>query len=102
MKEFSRSDLELLKDLLSKLIKAKKENEYFLGLCGFINRHYSEPFQEGDINNEKCNYLLYIVKKNKPTGWFHKNFISDGGYYWKEGEINPRIKFIKKLIKKNS
>ena len=65
MKEFSKSDLELLKDLLSKLIKAKEKNDYFLGL-------------------------------------FHKNFISDNGYYWKEGKIDPRIKFIKKLIKKSS
>tara|TARA_R110000803_G_scaffold144776_2_gene210604 strand:+ start:304 stop:582 length:279 start_codon:yes stop_codon:yes gene_type:complete len=92
MKEFSKSNLELLKDLLSKLIKAKEKNDYFLGLCGFINRHYSSDYHT----------LIRIIEKNEPTSWFHKNFISDGGYYWKEGEIDPRIKFIKKLIKKSS
>ena len=91
MKKF-KSDLELLKDLLSKLIKAKKENEYFLGLCGFINRHYSTDYFT----------LMRIIEKNKPTGWFHKKFFSDAGYYWKEGKIDFRIKFIKKLIKKYS
>ena len=94
MKKISKNDLELLKDLLNRLIEAKKKDEHFLGLCGFINKHFKHV--------PDYSRLLRIIRDSEPKGWYYVCFIQDGGYYWKAGDINPRIKFVKKLIKKYS
>ena len=55
------------------------------------------------ITMEERNTLLDYIRNNRPSmfssidAFFH----GESGYYWKCGDVRPRIKWLKKHIKKN-
>lgn len=68
--------------------------EYFNnGLCIWINNiqwhHY--------ITWRESRKLRKYIKENRPKNIY---WLIRYGYYWKSGDINPRIKWINKHIKK--
>ena len=82
-----------IKTLLEILLDYYKNNKIYSiqsdGLCWAIQRLCDENIillQEGDI-------LLEYLYSNKPEwAW--------AGYWWTMGDVPPRIKFLKQLIKK--
>ncbi len=57
---------------------------------------------QGKINNVEQLRLHFYIKDNPPLLVYLRKIIMNGGYYWKPGDIAPRIKWINKHIKKNS
>jgi len=87
-----------INELLELLLNNKSSFRY--GLCSWVsNLKYRNILsrQEGAL-------LLDYIDNNRPSKWssidafIHRN----KGFFWKEGDINPRIKWIKKHIKLNS
>lgn len=61
------------------------------GLC-----QWSETlFSNGKITYQELIYILSVIRERKP---FIAKLLGKA-YYWKIGEINPRIKFLKKHLK---
>jgi hypothetical protein len=58
-------------------------------------------FVENIINYSEYKCILKYIKSNRPSKYSSLNsFLSqDSPYYWKDTNINPRIKWIKKHIK---
>jgi hypothetical protein len=91
-----RTDVELLKLLLRQV---KKDFSYFQwlkkyyasGLCVTI----SDMRIHCIINNNELHKLYYLIGDNKP-----KN--TGRVYWWPPGKKYPRVRFLKKLIKKLS
>jgi hypothetical protein len=79
------------------LLEIMLENQdYFSdGLCHWIDRLYINKIISP---HEKYKLKIYI-EKNKPFNW--RTFVNSA-YYWKPENIKPRIKWIKKHIKKLS
>lgn len=87
-----------IKELLELLL----ENKIFfrVGLCGWVdNLHWN-----GKINFEECILLNKHIKHNRPSMFSSWDAFqhSNSCFYWKAGDIKPRIKWIKKHIKLNS
>lgn len=87
-----RSIKELLQILLS-------NQQYFsLGLCHWTHKLYNN----GLISDDEDNLLYAYIRKNRPSmyssigAWRQRN--SD--WFWKQGNIEPRIKWINKHILK--
>jgi len=87
---------------IKELLELTLENEqYFVGgLCGWFENLYRSHL----IVFEEWNKLQNYADNNKPSiyssvdRFIHRNTT----YWWKRGDIKPRIKWIKKHIKKNS
>jgi hypothetical protein len=76
-----RSDLELLKLLLSELNSGRD----FSGLCYLVKWTFTFTLEE-------ARRLLRIIEANKPnSGKFD-------GYYWREYDVAPRRAFLEQLI----
>lgn len=88
-----------IKELLQVMLDNQK---YFtLGLCSWAkDLLYSKKL----INIQEFYQLYNYVEKNRPSKFSSisafKNREND--YYWEVKDINPRIKWLKKHIKKNS
>lgn len=85
-----------VKELLELMLE--HEEEFAAGLCGWINLlNFS-----GVITYDEYNVLSEYIDHNRPSKYSslsaYKN--RNKGFYWKLGEIAPRIKWIKKQIKK--
>lgn len=78
-----RSIDELLEVMLDNIDKFEK------GLCLWNTSLYAED----KISEEEWIRLRRYIKKNQP--WFYL-----GGYYWPKGILEPRLKWIRKHIKK--
>lgn len=90
-----RNEKELLQLML-------RHQEYFsLGLCSWI---CNILIFEKIITKEECRLLLDYIEKNRPSIYSSIDAYKNRGrhFYWKEGNINPRIKWINKHIKKLS
>ena len=82
-----------IKELLEILLYNYKNNRIYsiqkLGICWAMDILY----QENIISlEEKCILSEYIYSNRPEYAWI--------GYWWLEGDVPPRIKFLKQLIKK--
>ena len=96
-----------LKELIPLLIKEIKEGEN-LGLCG---ANY-DLFWYKESLDEDFDLLQELIKKAKPHWWqpryycyqgvFYCRFINKiySPFYWQRGRIKPRVKWLKKQLKK--
>lgn len=87
-----------IKELLQIMLDNKQY--FFSGLCSWSN----EIHCNGLINGYEWKTLREYIDKNRPSKFSSIDAFKSrkSGYYWKNGNINPRIKWIKKHIKKNS
>lgn len=79
------------------------ENLFFTGLCQWTQMLYYDEL----ITVEEASYLDTLIHKKRPLKTrlqehlyflpykYRKNTL----YYWKIGEIEPRIKFLKRFLK---
>lgn len=81
-----------IKELLEVMVNNKQH--FNSGLCGWCLRLRLYDI----INGGEYNQLLSYIRKNRPF-LTHLNL---SAYYWKIGRLEPRIKWLKKHIKKNS
>jgi len=89
---------------IKELLEIALENEECFnnegGLCGW----FSMLCRFQLIDYKEMIILINYAKANKPSiftsiyRFIHRN----NGFWWKKGDITPRIKWIKKHIKKNS
>ncbi len=82
---------------IKELLTVMLENIHFeSGLCWWICNLY----WKGIISSKEYHILKDYVLSNKPITFYRMFGKLD--YYWRVGNINPRIRWIKKHIKKNS
>lgn len=88
-----------IKELLQLMLD--NQDKFESGLCSWRQnlRWFDEAYLTNDENELLCNY----IKQNRPSKWSSMQAFlhSDDEYYWKYGDIKPRIKWIKEHIKKN-
>ncbi len=84
-----RSIKELLQVMLDNLILFDN------GLCYWATELYHEEL----ISYEERRILMNYIQNNKPSFSSITSLVT-GGYYWRAGKINPRIKWINKHINK--
>lgn len=84
-----------IKELLELMLENK--HLFISGLCYW---NYWILNNEKISGDEYCELRDYI-EKNKPITWYNLVIHRNGSYWWKPGDINPRIKWIKKHIKIN-
>ncbi len=89
-----------IKELLQVMLDNQK---YFVsGLCNLVDNICLKDL----ISMKEHRILLNYVKENKPSTFSSferfKQEICAEAYWWKKGNINPRIKWLKKHIKQNS
>lgn len=73
----------------------KHFDEYFIsGLCWVINRMKEENL----LSKEERDYLLQLLKDNKPKDHDPHN----GWYYWPECQKEPRMQWLNNQININS
>ncbi len=93
---------------IKELLELMLDNKDFFrsGLCQWNNSLYARDIITLDERKILSNYIVsnrppfydsvnmfyHTIRRHDPTGY----------YYWKDGEIKPRIKWIKKHIAKNS
>ena len=72
------------------------ENEKFFtyGLCAWVN----DLNMHRIINSTEWDILRKYIQDHRP--WY-SSLLYSGDYYWTPGNIKPRIRWIKKHIKKN-
>jgi hypothetical protein len=81
------------KELLELMLLGIVDNGFFrIGLCGLVDRLYYNHI----IDNEEYLRLYAFVKSNPPKKTY------DDIWYWKPGNLKPRIVWLKKHIEKNS
>ena len=91
MEKKERSINELLQLLLNNI------NLFESGLCYLISDLYIKDI----ITISECAKLEYYVNINKPINFNTLlHCMKDGYFYWKRGSKEPRIKWLKKHIKK--
>ena len=78
---------------IDELLEVMLDNvtEFEDGLCAWAVRLYCIYL----INHEEFEKLHRYIKENRP--WF--SFMG-GAYYWSVGKLEPRLKWIRKHIKK--
>jgi hypothetical protein len=87
-----------IKELLELMLD---HQEYFrYGLCEWA----TDLWVKHILNSSEYYTLMVYIKSNRPSRWsswdafnYHK-----GGYWWTMSNINPRIKWLNKHIKKNT
>lgn len=88
-----------IKELLEIMLENK--DLFKNGLCSWVVLLYSYD----RISNKEYLILMEYIENNRPSIFSSLNsFLSQisNSYYWKSGDINPRIKWIQKHIKINS
>jgi hypothetical protein len=87
---------------IKELLQLMMDNQglFCAGLCVWTNI----LFYQSIISISECFILREYIKSNRPSMFssFDAFIHSIEGYYWKQGDIKPRIKWIQKHIKKNS
>jgi hypothetical protein len=82
------------------LLELMLENQQFFksGLCRWIENMY----RRGIITEAECYRLEYYLSQNKPITFYKILRMNNNRYWWRIGDIKPRIKWIEKHIKKLS
>lgn len=87
---------------IKELLQTMLDNQDFfsIGLCAWA----SDLYYFNLITYEERIVLRSYIRDNRPSKYSSINaFIhKDSDFYWFEGDISPRIKWIKKHIKLNS
>jgi hypothetical protein len=91
--------MKTVKELLNMMLN--NQHLFHNGLCGWALTLYHYDI----ISKEEHQLISKYILKNRPSIFsslycFKVQFRS--GYFWKAGDIAPRIKWIKKHIKRNS
>ena len=88
-----------IKELLQLMLD--NQEHFVSGLCSwafYLCRH-------GKINNLELMLLDRYIKTNKPSKWSSfdafSNSLKKSDWYWKYGNIKPRVEWINKHIKIN-
>jgi hypothetical protein len=81
------------------LLQIMLDNQHLFinGLCGFTEL----LFLENKVTSLERLKLLSYIRRNRPPMLSSMDCLRSqltSGYYWKKGEIEPRIKWIKKHI----
>lgn len=93
-----------IKELLELMLDNK--DLFNTGLCDWTLKLYLLDI----ISDEECYLLRQYIISNRPSLYnnfrmFYHTILRDdpeSHFYWKRGDIKPRIKWIKKHIAKNS
>lgn len=87
-----------IKELLQLLLDNPKW--FNTGLCGWV----IYTFHNSDMTHHEKYMLLDYINDNRPSIWSSIDAFKcrNTNYYWKFGNITPRIKWLKKHIKLNS
>ena len=85
-----RSTKELLEVLLDRYQNNTIEEINWAGLCWAITKLYAYD----GVNFYEKEILLDVIEANRPES------VESGKYWWPKGEVEPRIEFLKQLIKK--
>lgn len=64
------------------------------GLCSIIGKLE----WEGSISQDEYHHLKKYLKEHRP---FNVYTITDDAYYWKKGELTPRMRWLKRHIRRN-
>jgi hypothetical protein len=82
------------------LLELMLENQQYFksGLCWWIENMY----RRGIITEAECDSLEYYLSQNKPITFYKILRMNTNSYWWRIGDIKPRIKWIEKHIKKLS
>ena len=89
---------------IHELIKVMLDNQYYFstGLCGWC----LNLLIVNQISEEEFVILKKYIKNNKPFNLFQLKYFfkhkSESSFYWKPDDINPRIKWLNKHIKKTA
>ena len=70
------------------------------GLCSIVNIVY---YSKGEITFEEHDILKEYIRSHRPSKYssfdaFHNR---DSAWYWTDGKLKPRVKWLKKHIKIN-
>ena len=80
-----------IKELLQLMLK--HQELFNSGLCYWVR----DLFWDSKITEEERNILDMYIQKNRPKNLY---WLIEDPYYWKLGNIKPRIKWIKKHIER--
>ncbi len=85
---------------IKELLTVMLENEHLFerGLCSWVYNCYKNLL----INGLEWDKLHFYIKDNSPFTIHRVITLDYTGYYWRIGNIKPRIRWIKRHIKKNS
>ena len=85
---------------IKELLELMLENQqcFERGLCYWVSEMYSKSI----IKPFEYIRLMDYICSNKPTFFENPRYYFSMSYYWKKGNIKPRLKWIKKHIKINS
>ena len=87
---------------IKELLQVMLDNTRFLrrGLCFYVQSLQNELL----LDSHEGKMLLVYIKHNRPSKWSSLNAFRNCNiiFYWDDGDIKPRIKWIKKHIKKVS
>lgn len=84
-----------IKELLQLMLDSQQH--FQSGLCNWIDNLYVYNV----ITSFEFSKLKNYIRCNKPN-LLHNIIYSNGSYWWRYGDIFPRIEWVKKHIKKNS
>ena len=89
-----------IKELLELMLQ--HQDLFNSGMCNWTGRMYCHGIEL--ISYDEYKILKRYINKNRPHRY--SSLVAyrqrHSGFYWEEGNIHPRIKWIKKHIKKNS
>lgn len=91
---------------IKELLQLMLDNQYLFetGLCFWVWDLRRVNLEAPIISIDECKLLKTYVNKNRPHTFSSFNVLLNctSRYYWKKGNIKPRIKWIEKHIKLNS
>jgi len=91
----------LLRITLSRVIVKADKNRFSHGLCNTINDLNSNAI----IDNDEAERLLQYLTVNKPLRYHIRKlskYYDIKAYYWKKGNVTPRMRWLNKHIRINS
>lgn len=92
---------ELLEYLRQEII-SRLDNEYLDGMCLIVD----DMSLRSEFTSKERRLLMSYIQDNRPSmfnSWSaFVSTITGQEYFWKQGELKPRIKWLDKHIKKNS
>jgi hypothetical protein len=86
---------------IKELLQVMLDNQdcFLFGLCTWATKLYVKGF----INVEEASKLHKYIQSNRPSKWSSISAYKcrNTPYFWRCGNIKPRVKWIKKHIKTN-
>jgi hypothetical protein len=86
---------------LSEIFQLMLDNvKYFEGgLCVWVNEtiFQKHPYKSWSWIDEQTGNAKKYFREHRPINYY---WLTGNGYFWKRSDINPRVKFLKKHIKK--